>query len=164
MIMNGTGTPKIQPASKIFLRPTLSAKAPERRLETAFTSPKEMMNEKMAVLKTNPNCSEPTSGTTVRSKPTIPPTKAFTRTSSANCRQFSLRPSRTVGEGLLSPASAVKNVRLARRAAVRAGLELRGLDFRFLPGPIEFHDALVVLRRGRGAARDPLDEDLLFLV
>jgi hypothetical protein len=68
---------------------------PETRLERAFTSPKETMNEKMAVLKTNPNCSEPISGTTVRSKPTIPPTKAFTRTSRENWRQFSLSPRRT---------------------------------------------------------------------
>ena len=52
------------------------------------------MNEKMAVLRTSPNSWEPMRGTTVRSRPTIPPTKAFTRTSSENCCQFSLSPRR----------------------------------------------------------------------
>jgi len=37
------------------------------------------------------------SGTTVRSIPTMPPTKAFTSTKRANCRQFSLKPSLTFG-------------------------------------------------------------------
>src|ERR687889_1108344 len=69
MIMNGTGIPTIQPATKTFLRPNLSAKDPETRLENALTSPKEAMKEKIAVLSTSPNCSEPMSGTTVLSMP-----------------------------------------------------------------------------------------------
>ena len=40
------------------------------------------------------NSSEPISGTTVRSNPTMPPTKALIRISSENCCQFSRRPSR----------------------------------------------------------------------
>ena len=95
MIMNGTGTPISHPATRTFFRPTLSASTPETRLEHAFTTPKEAMNEKIAVLKTRPNSSDPTSGTTVRSIPTMPPTKALISISMANCRQFSLSPRRT---------------------------------------------------------------------
>ena len=93
MIMNGTGTPTIHPATNTFFLPILSARAPERRLEQALTTPKETMNEKMAVLRTSPNSWEPTSGTTVRSSPTIPPTKALTSTSKENCPRFSRNPS-----------------------------------------------------------------------
>ncbi len=55
------------------------------------------MNEKIAVLRTSPNSCEPTRGTTVRSRPTIPPTEALTRIKRANCPRFSFRPSRTEG-------------------------------------------------------------------
>ena len=41
-----------------------------------------------------PNSSAPINGTTVRSSPTMPPTKAFTSTSSENWARFSRRPSR----------------------------------------------------------------------
>lgn len=62
MIMNGTGTPTSHPARSTFFLPKLSASTPETRLEHAFTTPKETMNEKMAVLTTRPNSSDPTSG------------------------------------------------------------------------------------------------------
>jgi hypothetical protein len=84
MIMNGTGTPISHPAISTFFLLKESASAPETRFEQAFTTPNETINEKMAVLRTSPNSSEPTSGTTVRSSPTMPPTKALTKTSSAN--------------------------------------------------------------------------------
>jgi hypothetical protein len=99
MIMNGTGTPISHPASSTLFLLKESASAPETRFEHAFTTPKETMNEKMAVVRTSTNSSEPTSGTTVRSKPTIPPTKALTSTRRANCPRFSRRPSRTAGAG-----------------------------------------------------------------
>ena len=98
MRMRGTGTPTSQPATRIFFLPKRSANPPAKRLENALMSPKVMMNEKMAVLRTSPNSWEPMSGTTVRSRPTIPPTKAFTRTSSENCPRFSFRPSWIVGD------------------------------------------------------------------
>jgi hypothetical protein len=70
-------------------------------LEKALTSPKVTMNEKMAVLSISPNSWAPMSGTTVRSRPTIPPTKALTSTRRANWPRFSRRPSRTEeGPGL----------------------------------------------------------------
>ena len=63
----------------------------------ALEMPKLAMNEAITVVEASLNSSEPISGTTVRSSPTMPPTKAFTRSSSANCRQFSLSPS-CIGE------------------------------------------------------------------
>ena len=53
------------------------------------------MNEKTTTSEPIPNSSVPMSGTTVRSRPTMPPTKALTRTRSENCARFSRRPSRT---------------------------------------------------------------------
>src|SRR5829696_4716755 len=144
MIMNGTGTPISHPANSTFFLPYLSASTPETRLEHAFTTPKETMNEKIAVLRTSPNSSEPTSGTTVRSRPTIPPTKALTSTSMANCRQFSLRPRRTHGYEI---PRVTKDPCLARRAAVRAGLQLGGVDLCGFPHPVQFNDAPEVRRR-----------------
>src|SRR5215213_1073513 len=160
MIMNRTGTPMIQPATRTFLHPNLSAKGPETKLEKALTSPKEAVKEEMAVLRTSPNCSEPRSGTRVRSWPTIPPTKAFTRTSSANCRQFSLSPKRTRGDGT---PRVTKVPSLARRATVRAGLQLGGGTLRGCPRPVQFDDALEVGRRGRDTARYRFHESVLVL-
>ena len=56
-------------------------------------TPKLMMKETTSVVEAMPNASAPISGTTVRSIPTMPPTKALMRTSSANCRQFCFSPS-----------------------------------------------------------------------
>ena len=53
------------------------------------------MNDVTRVVDAIRNSSAPISGTTVRSRPTMPPTKALTRTSSANWRQFSASPRRT---------------------------------------------------------------------
>src|SRR5215208_3809758 len=47
---------------------------------------------------------------------------------------------------------------LARRAAVRAGLQLGGIAFWGYPRPVKFDDALEVLRWRSGAARDRLHE------
>src|SRR5215208_2598265 len=160
MIMNGTGTPISHPATRTFFLPKLSASTPETRLENAFTTPKEAMNEKMAVLKTRPNSSDPTSGTTVRSRPTMPPTKSLTSTSMANCRQFSLSPRRMGEDGT---PRLTKDPYLACRAAVRAGLQLGGVAFRGYPCPVEFDDALEVRRRGRYPSRDLLREGVLVL-
>src|SRR5918998_566684 len=160
MIMNGTGIPTIQPATKTFLRPNLSAKDPETRLENALTSPKEAMKEKMAVLRTSPNCSDPMSGTTVLSMPTMPPTKALTSISSANCRQFSLSPKRTREDGT---PRVTKVPSLASRATVRAVLQLGWGALRGCPRPVQFDDALEVGRRGRDATRYPLHEGVLLL-
>src|SRR5262245_37229461 len=52
-----------------------------------------MMKLTMTVLRRRPNSSAPRSGTTVRSNPTMPPTKALTTISRANWRQFACKPS-----------------------------------------------------------------------
>ncbi|OIQ67726.1 hypothetical protein GALL_506940 [mine drainage metagenome] len=59
-------------------------------------TPKLTMKETTIVVEAMPNSSDPISGTTVRSIPTMPPTKALITTSKANCGQFSLSPNRTV--------------------------------------------------------------------
>ena len=50
MIMKGTGRPRIQPTTRTRLRPHVSAKYPETRLATAFTTPKLMMKEVIRVV------------------------------------------------------------------------------------------------------------------
>ena len=95
MIMKGTGRPNSQPRTSTRLRPQTSARCPETRLAKALTTPKLTMKETTSVVEAMPNSSEPISGTTVRSMPTMPPTKALIRTSSANCRQLARSPSVT---------------------------------------------------------------------
>src|SRR5690348_1304741 len=107
-IMNGTGRPTSQPRTSICLRPWISAKCPETRLATALTTPKLTMKETTIVVEAILNSCAPMSGTTVRSNPTMPPTKALISTRSENCRQFSRRPSRIsddVAEVMLSVRS-----------------------------------------------------------
>src|SRR5438034_4680139 len=55
--------------------------------------PKLTMNESIALFDVRPKSRSARSGKTARSRPTSPPTKALTTTSSANCRQFRRRPS-----------------------------------------------------------------------
>src|SRR5438445_1986934 len=95
MIMKGTGSPTSQPRTRTCFRPHASASCPETRLARALITPKLTMKDTTIVVEVMPNSSAPTSGTTVRSIPTMPPTKALIRMSSANCRQFSLSPSLT---------------------------------------------------------------------
>src|SRR6185437_14379504 len=93
IIMNGTGNPTSQPRTRTRLRPQESASWPEIRLANALITPKLTMKETMRVVDARWNSSDPISGTTVRSSPTMPPTKALITMSSANCCQFSFRPS-----------------------------------------------------------------------
>src|SRR6185503_3811347 len=119
MIMNGTGRPTSHPRIRTRLRPQASASWPETKLAHAFTTPKLTMKETTSVVELILNSSEPISGTTVRSIPTIPPTKALIRTSKANCGQFSFSPSRTdeAVRGLVT-ASVMRSGRGRRRARV----------------------------------------------
>ncbi len=93
MMRSGTGIPTIQPATRTDLRPCRSPRWPASRLDSALASPKEAIKERIAARDAIPNSVSAMSGSTARSSPTIAPTKAFTRTSSENCRQFSLSPS-----------------------------------------------------------------------
>jgi hypothetical protein len=60
------------------------------------------MKDTAAVFEAMPNSSCASTGRIERSRPTMPPTKAFVATSSANWRQFGPSPSRTstVGGGV----------------------------------------------------------------
>jgi hypothetical protein len=53
---------------------------------------------------------------------------------------------------------------LTGRAAVGPGLQLGGVFLRYPPRTVEFHDALVVGRRGGDPARNLLYERLLVFV
>jgi hypothetical protein len=102
MMRKGTGRASSQPATRIGLRPIRSESRAAARLMTAFVTPKLTMNEVIAVFEVRPNSCSPRSGSTVRSSPTIAPTKALSSTSRENWGRFSLRPSRgslTSGRG-----------------------------------------------------------------
>ena len=62
----------------------------------AFVMPKATIKESMADFEDKPNSVSANCGIIERSKPTIPPTKAFTMTNKPNCCQFSLSPNETV--------------------------------------------------------------------
>ena len=81
------------------------------RLMIALVTPKLTMNDVMAVFELRPNSCSPRSGSTVRSRPTMAPTKALRTTSSENCGRFSRSPSRDLAH---SP------VRLRRRFSAKA--------------------------------------------
>ena len=61
-------------------------------MANALTTPKLTMKETTSVVEAMPNSSEPISGTTVRSIPTMPPTKALIRTSKRELRPVLLQP------------------------------------------------------------------------
>ena len=92
MTRKGTGRATSQPATSTCLRPYRSPSRPAKRLLTAFTSPKVAMNESAALLEASPNSRSASRGRTVRSSPTVAPTKALTSTSSQNWRQLVRRP------------------------------------------------------------------------
>lgn len=89
------------------------------------STPKLMMKDRVTAELSIWNYSAPISGTTVRSIPTMPPTKALMSTSSENCRQFSFRPRRMAGapdatlDAMLT--STGRNGRRALPPAMRAG-------------------------------------------
>src|SRR6516165_4911019 len=93
IIKNGTGRPTAHPNTSVFFRPQLSASCPETRFVIALTVPKLMMNEVIATVEASWKVSLPINGTSVRSRPTMPPTNPLISTSSANCCQFSRSPS-----------------------------------------------------------------------
>src|SRR5262249_52597504 len=95
--INGTGNPNSQPTTHKRLRPQTSATRPDTRLASALMTPKLTMKETTNVVEAILNSSEPISGTTVRSRPTMPPTKALIRTSRENCGQLARRPRLTLG-------------------------------------------------------------------
>src|SRR5512134_1550852 len=139
---NGTGRPAIQPATSRPLRLTRSASPPAARLAAALTRPNATRNERVIDFEARPNSASASSGTTVRSMPTIAPTKALMRTRSENCRQLAARPSRMSADG----------------AAISAGLEGGHVPFGERAGFVVFYDAVVIGRRGRDPGQERRDE------
>src|SRR5512143_3022305 len=92
MINNGTGNPANQPATRMRLRPTRSEARPANRFASALTMPKLTRNDSAAICEANPKSAPAISGTMVRSRPTIAPTKALTTISSVNCCQLARSP------------------------------------------------------------------------
>jgi len=92
----GTGMPSSQPTMSTRRRPTRSATAPAATLISALDRPKLAMNESTAGVEERPNCCVPTSGSTVRSRPTIAPTNALRRTRIENWPRLARNPSLTL--------------------------------------------------------------------
>ena len=83
--ISGTGTANSQPASSTGLRPYRSEKAPANQLVIALVIPNATTYVKVNVYRSARRRRSASSGSTVCSWPTIPPTRALTATSSANC-------------------------------------------------------------------------------
>src|SRR3989442_10976921 len=112
--------------------------------------PKLTRKERTTVFDTSPKSASAMSGTTVRSSPTIAPTKALTTTSSVNWRQLAPRPSR-MGDGVSGNG-----------AAIGACLELRGV-IRQRAGFVQGDNAVMVRRCRRGAGEGLAHEPFLGL-
>src|SRR5262249_703102 len=81
------------PQDKRLLATPGVGKLPDTRFVSALTTPKLMMKDVTAAVEASWKVSLPIIGTSVRSSPTMPPTKALISTSNENCRQFSRSPS-----------------------------------------------------------------------
>lgn len=79
MRRRGTGTPRAQPRTNTPFRPNRSARVPARRLKRALARPKERMKPPRATPLSRSKASLAKRGTTVLSRPTIPPTRRLTR-------------------------------------------------------------------------------------
>src|SRR5436309_6861874 len=150
MMSSGTGSPASQPATRSGLRPIRSASCPVKRLASALTMPKLTRKERTTVFDTSPKSAWGMSGTTVRSSPTMAPTKALTTTRRANWRQLAPRPSR-MGDGVSGNG-----------AAIGACLQL-GRVIRQRAGFVQGDDAVMVRRRWREPGEDLAHERFLGL-
>src|SRR5207249_6827184 len=139
MMSSGTGSPASQPATRSGLRPIRSASCPVKRLASALTMPKLTRKERTTVFDTSPKSAWGMSGTTVRSSPTMAPTKALTTTRRANWRQLAPRPSRMAG------------VVSGNGAAIGARFQLGGIAVRKRAGFVQCDDPVMV----RWCRRDP---------
>src|SRR2546426_7266613 len=150
MMSSGTGSPASQPATSSGLRPIRSASRPAKRLASALTIPKLTRKDSTTVFETSPKSAWAMSGTTVRSSPTIAPTKALTTTSNVNWRQLAPRPSR-MGDDVSGNG-----------AAIGACLKLGGV-IRQRAGFVQGDDAVMVRRCRREPGEDLAHERFLGL-
>ena len=91
---SGTGNANSQPAMRTGLCPYRSERVPAKKFVAAFTAPNATMKVSVAVNAVSPNSCLARSGRTVRSWPIIPPTSAFTPTSSENWAMLACSPRR----------------------------------------------------------------------
>src|SRR5213593_4505871 len=126
IMRNGTGRANSHPTTRIGLRPMRSDARAATRLMTAFVTPKLTMNEVMAVFEVSPNSCSPRSGSTVRSKPTMAPTKAFSTTRRVNCGRFpAVRAASRSFAGQVAPPVEGEDLRLWRKVRQHEPQELR---------------------------------------
>ena len=134
MSRSGTGSPNSQPATRTGLRPNRSASAPAARLVSALVMPKATMNDRIdGERRSSPKISVAMSGRTVRSWPTIPPTRPLTPTSRRELARVlsqaeSKRRDRNRGHG---PSMAIAYAAAIPRQA--RGSPPPGLTFRTTP-------------------------------
>src|SRR2546429_8343033 len=138
MMSSGTGSPASQPATRSGFPPIRSASCPAKRLASALTMPKLTKKDRTTVLETSPKSARAMSGTTVRSSPTMAPTKALTTTRRANWRQLAPRPRRIAGVGS------------GDGAAIGARFQLGGITVGKRAGFVQGDYPVVVRRRRRG--------------
>src|SRR5918995_702606 len=150
MMMIGTGRPNSQPTIRICLRPMRSEKRPAKRLASALTTPKETMKERAIVREARPKSCSASSGTTVRSNPTMLPTKALISTRRLNCCQFSSRPRRIAGAAILGDGT-----------AIGSRLEIGRVTVWHLAGFVEGDDLGMVGRSRRNPCHDRVEKGLL---
>src|SRR5206468_2734376 len=91
-----TGSARSQPKTSSRFLPIRSESAPALRLASAFATPKPTTNASTAASELRWKSRFPMRGKTLRSSPTIAPTRALTPTSRLNCAAFARSPRRTV--------------------------------------------------------------------
>src|SRR5947208_4519458 len=150
MMSSGTGSAASHPATRSGFRPMRSASCPAKRLASALTMPKLTKKDRTTVWETSPKSARAMSGTTVRSSPTVAPTKALTTTRRANWRQLAPRPS-WMGDGVSGNGAAIGAcLQLGRVIGQRAGF-------------VQGDDAVMVRRCRREPGEDLAHECFLGL-
>src|SRR6266508_6700198 len=156
IIRKGTGSANNHPATRICFRPIRSESRPANKLASALTIPKLTIKESVSDLEVRPKSACAMRGTTVRSSPTIAPTKALTKTSKVNCCQLARNPSfKELAVWIEVGASSISALR--DRTVIASSFQLGGILDQ-LPRFIEFNDTLMIRGYGRNAAYQRLNE------
>src|SRR2546428_319260 len=129
MSSNGTGNAANQPATRTGWRPRRSDSGPAATLVRALVTPKATMKVRAAVTAVRWNTCVASSGRTVRSCPSMPPTSALTPTRRLNWARFARSPS-AMARGL-GAAAVIRWRSAASRSARRPNRR---------PGPPGSHD------------------------
>src|SRR6266545_1155315 len=156
MSRKGTGRPNSQPATRICFRPIRSESRPANRLASALTIPKLTINERASDFEVSPKSASAMRGTTVRSKPTIAPTKALTMTSNVNCCQLARNPSfKGLAVEIEVDGSCISALR--DRTVIASSFQLGGILDQ-LPRFIKFNDTLMIRGYGWDSSNQSINE------